>query len=182
MAGIQIRRQRQIVLFVELIHDVPLIVDADGQHLKLPVLVRFEQGFHLRHFLDARQAPGAPDIQKHDLAAIIAQLDGMALLVLDGKIRSLLSDVDDARFADAADFLVNEIPGHRTHDQKEKDGFQPFAHIGHCSIFPAHAWTWLSSMSSGTAPWPRTTSWNRRTSNFGPSCCSLWVRNSRIFS
>src|SRR5215207_564944 len=37
-----------------------------------------------------------------------------------------------------------------------------------------------SSASSGTAPCPSTASWNRRTSNFGPSCCSARERSSSI--
>ena len=44
-----------------------------------------------------------------------------------------------------------------------------------------HALIWVSSVSSGTAPWPSTASWKRRRSNLSPSSRSARARSSSIF-
>src|SRR5262249_16343740 len=110
------------------VHDVPVVVDADRHHLKFPIFVLVVQDLHRGHFFDTRQAPGSPDIEEYNLSAMVAELHQAALLILDGKIRSFLADIDHARLADSRGLLVDEIPGHGTDNYKENDGFHTFAH------------------------------------------------------
>src|SRR4030095_17179286 len=121
---------------IKLVHFFPIIVDADSHHLKFPVFELLVQRLHFGHFLDTGQAPGTPDIQKHNLAAVIAELNYTALLILDGKIRRLLPNIDDTRLACSSDFSVDEECRHGTDDQKEDDGFHTLAHADNCSISP----------------------------------------------
>src|SRR5262249_33973065 len=93
------------------------------------------QRLHFRHFLDTGLAPSTPDIQKHNLAAIIAEFNHTALLILGGKVRRLLPNIDDTGLSCSSDFSVDEECSHGTDDQKENDGFHALAHADNCSIF-----------------------------------------------
>src|SRR5262249_50978668 len=103
---------------------VPVRVDADGEHLKFAILQGLVHRLHLRHFVDARTAPRRPEIQKDQLATVIAQFDGVPILILEREVRRLLTDVDNARLSDASHFFEDEIPRYRTDNQKENEGFR----------------------------------------------------------
>src|SRR5688572_24773660 len=163
MTGVEIRRECEPMFLVELVYFVPGVVDADCHHLELPVFVCLVNYFHLRHFSDAGSAPCGPEIEKDHLTSEVTQLYQAAVLVFDRKIRRLLTDIDDAWLADSSELFIDEPAGDGTDDNEENDGFNTLAHGVHCSILPAHALTSVSSRSRGTAPWPRTTSWNFRT-------------------
>src|SRR5262249_27380194 len=159
VARIQESRQRKIVVLIELVYFFPIVVDADGHHLKFSIFELLIERLHLRHFFDTWLAPCSPHVQKDPFSPVVAQFNGMSLLILDAEVRRLLADIDDSRRAYSTDLPVHKEPSHRTNNQKKDDGFQPLAHIGHCSISATHELTLPSSRASGTAPCPRRTSW-----------------------
>ena len=53
---------------------VRVFVDADGEDGEIgAVVVEFNESWHL---LDARRAPGGPEVEQDDLAAIAGEMDG----------------------------------------------------------------------------------------------------------
>jgi len=62
-------------LLVELIHDIPLIVDADRDHLKPAIFELVVENLHLRHFLNAGLAPGRPEIEEDDFSTVVGELN-----------------------------------------------------------------------------------------------------------
>src|SRR5262249_20109980 len=122
------------MFLIELVHFFPIIVDADSHHLEFPVFELLVQRLHFGHFLDTGLAPGTPDIQKHNLAAVIAELNHTALLILDRKIRRLLPNIDDTGLTFSSDFPIDEEWRNGTDDQKEDDGFYTLAHADNCNI------------------------------------------------
>jgi hypothetical protein len=128
MPWIKIRRQIEIVLFVELMDLRPIVIDADFEHLKLTILEHFMEPLNFGHFLHAACAPGAPEIQKDDFAAEIAELDEPATFILDRKVGCLLADVDHTGIAHIRGLLEDEESGNRTDYQEENNGFYTLAH------------------------------------------------------
>src|SRR5262249_17485942 len=128
MARIEKGGQRNVVVFVELVDLRPIVIDADRKHLEFPVFERLIESLHFRHFCNTRRTPCAPEIQKYNFAAEIAQLDEFAVPIFDREIRRLLADIDDSRITDVRRFPVDEETGHKTHDHKENDGFEALAH------------------------------------------------------
>src|SRR5262249_13569042 len=125
---IEIRRQCEIVLFVELMDLRPIIVDADFEHLKLAILEHSVEPLNFGHLLDAGRAPSAPEIQKDDFAAEIAALDEPPTFILDRKVGCLLADVDNAGIAHIRGLLEHEESGYRAYYQKENNSFYALAH------------------------------------------------------
>jgi hypothetical protein len=75
---------------------IRVFVDADGQYSQVGLfVVQFEQGGHL---LDARRAPGRPEVEQHHLASVACQMDG-GRTVRDGEIRRLLAGLGRMRTA-----------------------------------------------------------------------------------
>src|SRR5262249_53220507 len=118
----------EIVLFVELVDLRPVVINTDLEHFKLAILEHLMQPLNLGHFLDASYAPGAPEIQKDDLAAEIAELDEPATFVLDRKVGCLLADIDHTGIAHIRGLLEDEESGNRTYYQEENNGFYTLAH------------------------------------------------------
>src|SRR5215831_493915 len=116
---IEIRRQYEIVLFVELMDLRPIIIDADFEHLKLAILEHSVEPLNFGHLLDAGRAPGAPEIQKDDFATEIAELDEPPTFILDRKVGCLLADVDNAGIAHIRGLLEDEKSGYRAYYQEE---------------------------------------------------------------
>jgi len=128
MPWIEIRRQIEIVLFVELVDLRPIVIDADLEHLKLAILEHLMEPLNFGHLLDAACAPCSPEIQKDDFAAEIAELDELATFILDGKVGCLLADVDNTGIAHIRGLFEDEESGNRTYYQEENNGFYTLAH------------------------------------------------------
>jgi len=128
MPWIEIRRQCEIVLFVELVDLRPIVIDADLEHLKLAILEHLMEPLNFGHFLDAACAPGAPEIQKDDFSAEIAELDEPATFIFDGKVGCLLADIDNTGIAHIRGLLKDEESGNRAYYKEENNGFYTLAH------------------------------------------------------
>src|SRR5437773_732491 len=102
------------MLGVKIVHGLPVCIHSDREHLEFSVLQSVIQLLDLRRFLDAGTTPGRPEVQKYNLAPIIAKFDGLATLIFYREIRSHLADVDNAGSADAGRFFINKIAGNRS--------------------------------------------------------------------
>jgi len=75
------------VLDVRLHHVPTILVHGNAQHGEAPILKLL---FNLDEPGDldlARPAPGGPEIEQHDFAFVIAQVDGFAVGILESKVR-----------------------------------------------------------------------------------------------
>src|SRR5215475_12098119 len=130
MSGIEISRQREIVVFVELVNLRPVIINTDFEHLEVAALEVFVELLNFRHFVNAAGTPRAPEIHKYDFTPEIAELDQPAALVFYGEFRRLLSDIDDAGIARVLRLPINKTTGYQTDYRKEDNGFYSFTHSG----------------------------------------------------
>src|SRR5215831_17072622 len=99
MSGVEVGRQREIVVFVELMNLRPVIINTDFEHLEFAAFEVFVELLNFRHFVNAARTPRAPEIHKYDFASVIAELDQTAALIFYGEFRRFLSDIDEAGIA-----------------------------------------------------------------------------------
>src|SRR5215471_7019550 len=128
MTGIEIGRQGQIVVFVELVNLRPVIINTDFEHFEFAVLEVFVELLNFRHFVNAAGTPRAPEIHKYNFAPEIAELDQLAALVFYGEFGRLLSDIDDAGIACVLRLPIHKTTGYQTDYHKEDNGFYSFTH------------------------------------------------------
>ena len=128
MSGVEIGRQGEIVVFVELVNLRPVIVNADFEHLEFAALEVFVKLLNFRHFVNAARTPRSPEIHKYDFAAVIAKLDQPAALIFYGEFGRFLSDIDDAGIARVLCLPIDKTTSYQTDYYKEDNGFYSLAH------------------------------------------------------
>src|SRR5215468_3784189 len=128
MSGIEIGRQGEIVVFVELMNLRPVIIDTDFEHLELAALEALIELLNFRHFVNATGTPRAPEIYKNDFAPEVAELDQPAALIFYGKFGRFLSEIDDAGIARVLQLPIDKNTGYQTDYHKKDNRFYSFAH------------------------------------------------------
>jgi len=76
----------------------PVVVHRDSQNLETAVFILALEVHKPGDFDSARAAPGGPEIEEHDLALIVGQMDQLAVRVLQseiGRVFTLIIVLDD---------------------------------------------------------------------------------------